>query len=91
MKNETPTALGRREGGRIVKTSRDVPTPNHLKSQPSEYVRVPAGIPPGVHRAQLLEKADLYAVTAGFEAFAVVWRKKAELISRGCFVQARPQ
>ena len=91
MKNETPTALGRREGGRIVRSSSDVPTPNRYQSQPPEYVQVPAGIPPGVHRTQLLERADLYEVTAGLEAFAVVWRKRADLISRGCFIQARPR
>lgn len=90
MKNETPTALGRREGGRIVKSGDDGPTPNRHQSQPPEWLRISPNAQPTVLVGYLLERAAVYEVTPGLEAMAPVYRSRADLIRRGHFVQARP-
>ena len=91
MKNETPAALGRREGGRIVKTGNDVPTPNRHQSQPPEWLRISPYAQPAVLVGYLLDKADVYEVTPGLEAMAPIYRARADLIRRGRFIQARPR
>ena len=90
MRRKTPTAP-EREGGEIVRSGSDGPTPCSSKPQPSEWLRVPAGKPPAIHRAQLLETADRYDRISGFEASAAMYRRHADLIRRGRFIQARPR
>ena len=91
MKNETPTALGRREGGRIVRSSNDVPTPNRHQSQPPEWLRISPYAQPAVLVGYLLDRAAVFDVTPGLEAMAPIYRARADLIRRGRFIQARPR
>ena len=90
MQRKTPTAP-RREGGVIVKSGDDGPTPNCPQSQPSERLRISSYAQPAILAALMLEKAAAYDVTPGLEAMAAVYRSRADLIRRGCFTQARPR